>query len=287
MWIFFPILASVFYCTGGYIQNYLTDMALPKRRGGALILMRILCFMFSLFVLVAMFGRAVFMVPLGAAFGLMLAGAINIFGSVYYYKAIQKGDNIDVNIFGQVGPLLSILFGVLLLGESITGSQGIGFLFIMAGAMLVVFGTANKRKGGPDFGVAILTLVSCFFSILSDIVYAYFIGDGVATYMLFAQGFFYFQLGSLLMVIMALIFFPNWRKAVKTTFFTGRGHHKHLALEILDNATFLAGDILYKFGLIAAPVVALVSPIGKVAGLFTSFFSAMIFGRAFPKFIHA
>ena len=286
-WIVFPVLASVFYCTGGYIQNYLTDMALPKRRGGSLILMRIICFVFSLIVLVAMFGRAVFMLPLGSALGLMLAGAINIFGSVYYYKAIQKGDNIDVNIFGQVGPLLSILFGVLLLGETITGSQGIGFLFIMGGAMLVVFGTSGKHKGGPDFGVAILTLISCFFSILSDIVYAFFIGDGVATYILFAQGFFFFQLGSLLMTIMAIIFFPRWRRAVKTTFFTGRGHRKHLALEILDNATFLAGDILYKFGLLAAPVVALVSPIGKVAGLFTSFFISMIFGRAFPKFIHA
>lgn len=286
-WIVFPILASVFYTTGGYVQNFLTDVALPKKRGGALILMRMICFVFSIIVLIAMFGRAIFMMPLISALGLMLAGAINIIGSVYYYKAIQKGDNIDVNIFGQVGPLLSILFGILILGESINVNQALGFLFIMGGALLVVFGTNSKRKGGPDFTVAILTLISCTFSILSDIVYAYFIGDRVATMTVFAQGFFFFQIGSLLMVLMALIFFRKWRKAVKTTFFTGHGHQKHLAIELLDNATFLAGDLLYKFGLLAAPVVALVSPIGKVAGLFSSFFIVLIFGRAFPKFITA
>jgi hypothetical protein len=125
----------------------------------------------SLIALVLIFGRAVFMMPLGNALGLMLAGGINIIGAVFYYKAIQKGDNIDVTIFGQVAPLMSIGLGVLLLGETINANQGLGFVMIMGATLLVIFGTSSKReKHSPNVDVALITIVYCFFSILLIIV---------------------------------------------------------------------------------------------------------------------
>ena len=107
-WLVLPVAASVFYCFNGYIQNYLTDVALPKKRAGSLAIMHALSFLVSIIALIFIFGRAVFMMPLGNALGLMMAGAINVTGAIFYYKAIQKGDNIDVTIFGQVAPLISI-----------------------------------------------------------------------------------------------------------------------------------------------------------------------------------
>ena len=115
MWVIFPIFAQIFYCVNGYIQNFLTDTALPKKRAGSLTVMHIISFAASLILLFAVFGRAVMMIPLDHALGLILAGAINIIGAVYYYKAIQKGDNIDITVFGQVAPLISLGLGVLLL----------------------------------------------------------------------------------------------------------------------------------------------------------------------------
>ena len=288
MWVIFPIFAQIFYCVGGYVQNHLTDTAIPKKRGGSLAVMHIIGFLISLLFLFAFFGRAVVMVPLEHALGLVLAGAINVVGAVYYYKSIQKGDNIDVTVFGQVAPLISLGLGVLLLGESITANQALGFLFMIGASALVVFGNQTKsEKQKPDFGVAILTIIYCFFSVLSDIVYAMFIVDGPATIISFAQGFFFFQLGSLLAAMMGYILFPKWRHAVKTTFFTGKKHKVNFVAAIADNMLLLAGEILYKFGLIIAPVVALVSPIGRVAGLFANFIITLCFGRVFSKFIHA
>ena len=172
-WLVLPVAASVFYCFGGYVQNYLTDVALPKKRAGALAITHALSFFVSLIALFLIFGRAVFMMPLGNALGLMLAGAINIVGAVFYYKAIQKGDNIDVTIFGQVAPIISIGLGILILGETINSNQLFGFLMIMGATLLVIFGTSSKReKHSPNVNVALTTIVYCFFSILSDIVYA-------------------------------------------------------------------------------------------------------------------
>lgn len=287
-WLILPVAASVFYCFDGYIQNYLTDVALPKKRAGSLAVMHALGFFVSIIALIAIFGRAVFMMPLGNALGLMLAGVINVIGAIFYYKAIQKGDNIDVTIFGQVAPLMSIGLGVLLLGESINSNQSLGFVMIMAATLIVIFGTSSKReKHSPNVDVALTTIVYCFFSILSDIVYALFIGDRIADYTLFAQGFFFFQLGSLLAVVLCFIFFDSWRKALKRTFFTGKKRHFYLLAELADNVALLGGEIFYKFALIVAPVVSLLAPIARVSNLFVSFFIVLFLGRAFPKFITA
>lgn len=287
-WIIFPVLASVFYCFGGFVQNYLTDVALPKKRAGALVVAHIPSFLLMLVLLLAIFGRATFMMPVSNAFGLVLAGAINIIGAVYYYKALQEGDNTDITIFGQVGPLISLGLGVALLGEIITISQGIGFLFIMgATAVVILGGMKGSKKQAPNLKVALLTVISSFFSVLSDIVFAKFLGDATANYVLFAQSFFFFELGSLLAVIMAIIFFDSWRKALVRTFFQGRKHNVNMGLLIADNMTLSIAEILYKFGLIAAPVVSLVSPIGKVSSLFTSFFITIFLGKIFPKFIRS
>ncbi len=287
-WLLFPILASVFYCFGGFIQNYLTDLALPKKRAGALVVAHLPCFLIIMILLMAVFGRATFMMPLGNAFGLVLAGAINVIGSIFYYKALQVGDNTDITIFGQVGPLISLGLGVALLGETISINQGIGFIFIMAATAVVILGSMKgQKKHSFDFRVAGLTVVSCFFSVLSDIVFAKFLGDATANYVLFAQSFFFFELGSLLAVVLCLIFFDSWRQALVKTFFRGRKHHLHFALSLGDNLTLGIAEILYKFGLIVAPVVSLVSPIGKVASLFTSFFITIFLGKLFPHFIHS
>lgn len=287
-WIIFPILASVFYCIGGFVQNYLTDVALPKKRAGSLVVAHIPSFVAIMILLLAIFGRATFMMPLENALGLILAGAINVIGSVYYYKALQEGDNTDITIFGQVGPLISLVLGVLILGEFITINQGIGFLFVMGATAVVIFGSQKgRKKQSPNLKVAGLTVVSSFFSVLSDIVFARFLGDGTANYVLFAQSFFFFELGSLLAVILASIFIESWRKALVRTFFRARGHNLNMGMVMTDNLMLCIAEILYKFGLIVAPVVSLVSPIGKVASLFTSFFITVFLGKIFPKFIRS
>lgn len=286
-WALFPITAMLFYVSGSYIQNYLVDTALPKKRAGALIIMHLPQMLLSILLLFAAFGRTVFFLPLGNALGLILAGAINVVGSIYYYRALQSGDTADVNIFGQISPILSLFFGIIILSESITIEQGIGFALIMLAICVVVFGGLKKReRKHVDFRVAALTITSAFFSVLSDVVYACFVKGFTADIKLFAQGFFFFQLGSALTVTVIMICFVRWRKAVHTTFFRGRKHRRNLLASIVDNLAFMLGEILYKFGLLIVPVVAMMTVVGKVAGLFISLFYTIFVGKIFPKFVH-
>ena len=288
LWAIFPILANFFYVSGSYLENYLTDIALPKKRAGALILGRIPSFVVAMLLLFAIYGRAVFILPFGNACGLILAGAINIIGSVYYFKALQTGDAADVNIFGQLSPLISLGLGVLILSENVTAMQGIGLAIIMAAILIIVFGgTSKKERKAPDLTVARLTITSAFFSILSDVVYAYAVKDFTSDMTLFGQGLFFFEIGSMLMVILCAICFKKWRKAFRTTFFRSKNHSRNMAALIGDNLAFTVAEFLYKYGLLIVPVIAMMTAVSKVAGLFISFFVFTLFlGKIFPKFIH-
>ncbi len=287
LWAIFPISASVFYCIGSYIQNYLTDHALPKKRAGAYIVMHIPCYVAAMILLLALFGRAVFMLPIPSIVGLLFAGAINVVGSLFFYKALQAGDTIDITIFNQTSPLISLLLGMIVLGKGITANQGIGLGLIMAAALIIVLFDKKKRNSTPNLKVAAITIVHAFFSILSDIVYKKYIGDGTANFTLLAQGFFFFELGSLMFTAFVLIFSEKTRKAIKVTFFGGKKHGYNLFLSMTDALMYLLAEILYKIGLIMAPIVAMVTAVGKAASLFASFFMNMVLGKIFPKTIRA
>jgi uncharacterized membrane protein len=286
MWAIFPILAQVFYVSGSYIQNYLVDTALPKRRPGSLIITHLPCMVISILVLFAIFGRMVFFLPLPNALGLIAAGAINIFGSIFYYCTLQAGDTADVNIIGQMSPLLSLVLGILVLGEVITFGQGIGFAIIMIAILVILFGGGKKHRHKIEYRVVVLAFCSMFFSISSDIVFAYFVKGFTTDMTLFARSFFFFQLGSALMITIIMICFGSWRKSVRSAFFTGKHHRKNLLASIVDNLLFLLADFIYKYGLLIVPVVAMMTVVGKVASLFVSLFYTIFVGKIFPKFIH-
>ena len=107
MWAIFPIIASTFYNFSSYIENELIDNSLPKKKAGAFAFLHIPGLILSLILLLAVFGRPVFMVDPANAIGLMIAGAVNVIGHIYYYRALQAGDNIDELIYG-----FSIIFSI-------------------------------------------------------------------------------------------------------------------------------------------------------------------------------
>lgn len=289
LWLLLPIFAAVFYSISGVLQNYIVDMAMPKKRAGSFLATHIITFVMGMLVVLAIFGRSVFMLPLANAFGLMLAGAINTVASAFYYKSLQSGDTVDVSIYNQVGPILSLVLGFLILGQDITLNQGISFILIMIAALFIVFSGVDKksRKGkAPDVKTACLTLTYTVFSAVSDIVFVYYL-QGTKDYTLFAQSFFYFELGSCLATVMALILFESWREALKRAFKTSKNHRINNLAMWADNIVSTIAELFQKLGLIIAPIVALFTVVSRIANLVMGFVLALVLGRAFPKFIHA
>ncbi len=288
LWAFFPIVAQIFYTSGSYIQNYLTDSAFPKNRAGALIIAYIPRFLVSMLLVFAIFGRLVLVLPLGSALGFVLAGAINVIAAVFFYKAFQAGDAADVLIFNQLSPLISLALGVSILGETISVTQGLGFLLIMAAIAVVVFGGMKKsEQSNPNIKVIAITLTGAFFSVLSDVVYAFFAREYTADLNLFAKSFFFFELGSALCAVVIFICMPHWRKALKTVFVKSKNRNRNILAVACDSLLHILAELLYKYGLLIVPIVAMMTAVGKVSNLFVSFFFTVFIGKVFPKFVHS
>ena len=283
MWVIFPILAAVALSVSAFLQNYLTDVALPKKRAGAYVVTQLLSYGVSMLVLFAVFGRGVFILPFPVALGLLMAGAINVLGTILYFKALRSGETVEVTIFGESAPLIALALGVMFLGETVTEMQGLAFVLIMGAALILIFATKNKRSGKLNLRTAGLAFASAFFWVLSDIVFVKFAGDNVRNFQNFGQTFFYFQMGAFLITAILAMCLPSWQQAIKQAFFK-KGKAKNLVIAFLDNGFFTAAEFLFKFGLLAAPAVALMSVVSHVSQLGITFVLGMFLSRFMPMF---
>lgn len=285
MWVIFPIISSFFYGIADHIDNHLVDTVVQKKKAASFGFLRIPSYVLSIVLLLAIFGRAIFMFPLQSAIGIMAAGAINVIGQMLLFGALQAGDTVDIKIFSQASPLISLGLGAMVLGEKINAGQSMGLILIIVGALIVALFTDEKRKV-PDFRVAGVTLIYSLFSILSDIMLVYFLSDaGTANYVLFGQTFFYFQLGCLIFTSFLVLCIPAWRKAIARGFV----HHKkstlNLTLAFGESLCFGVADAFMKFALISVPVVAMLTSVARASALFVSLFTTFVLAKLFPKVI--
>ena len=285
MWVIFPILSAFFYGVAEHVDDHLVDTVVQKKKAAAYAFLRLPSYILGIVILSAIFGRSLFMLPLYNVLGIMLAGAVNVIGQMYLFRALQEGEAVDIKIFGQTGPLVSLGLGALVLGERITGTQSMGLILIIIGAAIVALFNDNE-KHVPDFRAAGITLVHTLFSILSDILLVYFLRDaGTANYVLFGQAFFFFQLGCLIFTSFLIICMFSWRNAISRGFIKNKKRVLNLSLSMIDNLCFGSADALYKFALISIPVVAMLNAVSKASGLFVSLFTTFVFSKIFPKLI--
>lgn len=284
MWILFPILAAVAYAISAFLKNYLTDNALPKKKAGAYLITQLLSFGLAMLVLYAMLGRGIFMAPLGKVIGLTLAGMVDVLGMVFYYKALGKGETMEVTIFGQSAPLIALALGVVFLGETVTATQGLAFVLIMSAAGILIFGAKNKKSRDVNIATAGLAFVSAIFWVGADVIFVGAGGENASSLQNFGQNFFFFEMGALLATLIVTVSMPSWRRAVKNAFF-GEKKGKNLIAAAVDTGFFTAAEFLFKIGLTMAPAVALISVVAHVAQLGVTFILGIFLSRAFPRVV--
>ncbi len=69
---------------------------------------------------------------------LALAGGLaSVFGQTFFYMALKSGNASVVTPVAGSFPLVTFIFGVLLLGEAITIPKVIGIIFIVTGVMFL------------------------------------------------------------------------------------------------------------------------------------------------------
>jgi bacterial/archaeal transporter family protein len=71
---------------------------------------------------------------------IVLAGAAGAASWLFYFRALQLGDAVQVAPIDKLSIVITILLAALFLGESLTWGIGLGALLILIGSLLVVRG---------------------------------------------------------------------------------------------------------------------------------------------------
>lgn len=283
-WILLPILGAVGYSLSRFIRNYLIDTAFNKKNVSAFTGMTAGAYVLIAVTIFAIFGPKVLALDFWSIIGMFIAGALMVFSQYPAFKALKIAETVEVTIFSQCGPVLALIFGFIFLQQEVLGKQLMGFLLIMAAALLLVFAQETKSGKKLKAKTAGLMVASSAFWFLSDVVIMAVIGNDKAnsSTLNYMRHFFYFEIGAIITVVISFLMFPSWRATLKRKFFAKKGTSKNLTFSLVNNIIYAAAEVFYKIALVMSPAIALLAVVDQVAQLIITFILGIVLSWLFP-----
>jgi len=199
--------------------------------------------------------------------GMILAGLLWTLMFVPYLKALELEEASRVALFISLLPIFAFIFGTLLLGETLTSSQGVAFVLIFFGGALAAI---KRLKGLWHFSRAFwLMLVASAFWALSDVLFKQFSVEFSG----FMPAFALFLAGGILTGVL-LPLSPSIRRALKTFSHT-KISPKAWAMLLASSLIGIMGSLSFAYALIIGKV-ALTSVLAQIQPLFVFIFTLLL-----------
>jgi drug/metabolite transporter (DMT)-like permease len=273
--IFLPIIAALCYALSGFIDNYLVDAHVKKLHAKCMSPIYMALEIIACAAILIITRGSVLEVSAGGIAIFFGAAAFNSLASLPYYAALKRGETTEVSLLSQAAPIIALVLGVALLGESIGAEQLAAFFLIIGSAVFLVLGSGSKHiklkmiSGG-------YVLLACLFWVLSDIVFVLQARESA-----FITSFFWLLLGGLAANAVQFAIMKSWRRDFKT--FISRNRAKKVAIITVNELVWGVGEVAWRFGVVMLPV-AIVSVTGNVSQLIITFVLGILLSSFFPRF---
>ena len=274
-WFVIPIICALLWSFCDFIDNFLVDHYAkrlnPKASQGLFIVTGgIVVLGLGLYLGSAIWTAGNLWLPL-------LAGAINTFGTVFYWFSLRRSDTTDVTLLMQLSPLLSLCFATLFLGQSISLPQFAGFLLILLAAIVVVLASGAKKLKF-NLKTAGQIAAACTIWVVSDVIFVASAGgsEGVL------PNFFWLLVGGIIMNLGLFAVKKSWRRDLRTYLKRGQLGGK-IFWTSLDEALWTIAEFLWRYGMIIAPL-AILSVMEGVSRLLITFVLGIVLTLIAPRF---
>lgn len=137
-WLIIAILGSLFYASTNHLDKYLISKYLKGGEVGSLIIFSAIFSIFALPIVYFMY-PAVFSVTVLQGVVLAITGMMTVVAILLYLYALSEDEATNVVPFYQTVPIFGFILGYFILGESITLTQTVASLVIIAGAVVLSF----------------------------------------------------------------------------------------------------------------------------------------------------
>lgn len=206
-----------------------------------------------------------------------VSGFIASFGSIAYYKALEIDNSTNLSIFIQLTPVLYLIFGWILFGDSLSVQQLIAFLIILSAPFIIVVST-RKRSRDTQIKSILFVLTYVLIKVISNLI---FIKENVPEINFISEiAFVYMGKGIGDLIIMYT--HPKWRKRFR---YVEKASRKKVLYPLLaETVVSVVKNVSYQASLILAPTAAIASASTDSIIPIAVFFMGLVFTIIWPKF---
>lgn len=276
-WLLLVAVAVIFDSLRIFIDNYVSDVYFKGKHAAAQKLFFGYFFTIVAIIMLIIFGLDTSVVTLEVFALLFFAGCLSSIAGIPYYRALEIDDSTNVGIFIQLSPVLYLILGWFLLGETFSPTQLIAFSIVLSAPLLVVF-TTRKRSRGIRLRAMLYALLYVIIDVMGNIIFVKETSLGIN----FINGLSLVLLGKGIGNFVIVYCIPKWHKRYN---YVKKENKGRLFRPMLCNClTTLVKDFSYRGALVAAPAVALASAASDSFEPLVIFFMGIILTLIWPKF---
>lgn len=209
-----------------------------------------------------------------------IAGFVNSFGGIPYFKALELDDSTNLGIFMQLSPILYLVFSWLFYHESISSLQLVAFVIILSAPLLIIRTTA-KRSQKVKLRAVFYAFLYVLISVITNLIFAKQTAT-VADSIGFIVPITVFTMGKAIASLIMVGSNKKWRNRLKTV--VRRYPRKVPRLVISNTLVGIVADVAYRMALATAPLVAIASAATDSVEPIVIFFMGIILTLVRPKF---
>lgn len=273
-WLIFAIIAALLATTYTFLDNYLVDVFFKGRSPQAQ-----KCFFGPAYLMTAILILSFFTIEIEwqNALWLIGGGVMASVSYIFYYAALGKENSTRVTLFEQLSPVFYLLFGILLLDETMDRGQLIGLVIILS-VPIIIFLSTKKRGQKTQIRTIGLMAAKVTISALANILIVKFGGNNY-----FVTTLAFVILGKGIGDTAMMLAMKKWRQRFKLIR-QRENKIKFFGILTIDVLAWLASDVIYYIALTVAPTVAIASATVKSLQPIFVFVFGLILTLVWPNF---
>lgn len=273
-WFLIALINPVVHAFVNHFDKYLLSKYMKGGTVGALIMFSSLFAVVALPIIFIINPSVLTSVSLSQGLILMVNGAFLTIAILLYLYAMDLDEASYVAPFFQLIPIFGLLFGFLILGETLTSSQLVAGGFILLGSLLLSFELAGTNTRIKKKLVLLMIGSSLFYSVNAVIF------KSVANSQGFLDSLFWDFLGKFLFGVILFFAVRSYRE--QFIYLLKVSGARIVGLNVVNEVLSLIGEIALIFAVLFAPV-ALVQSVGGLQPAFVLIFGVLI-TLFFPNF---
>lgn len=271
-WFFIALIAPALWAISNHFDKFILNKYFKGVSAGAFMIFSVFIGLFII-ITIPIFQRGIFSVPIASIITVVIGGALYMYAYIPYTRALQKDEASVVASLFQMIPPFSYLGAYFLLGETLTGTQIFASIMIILGAMGI---SLDIEFGTIKLKMKILTLMalSSLFFVINGLLFKF-----VAIQENFWTTIFWQYIGFSLAATSLLAI-----KSYRQQFFKilKIKSSSILSLNVLNEAINVAGEIIFSFASLLAPIT-LVWAVNGIQPFFV-FILGILITLFLPKF---